>query len=112
MSADLTATMASNGTTDPAALAKAIAEHFAARLTSMDVVNGAFIRTKAEVTDHGYITVDVTQVNYGGDDKTVRVLLQPTAPMEVATPVVAMTVPPVAAETGADVDPVIAGGAA
>lgn len=104
MSADLTTTMASNSTTDPAALAKAIAEHFAARLTSMDVVNGAFVRTKADVTDHGYITVDITQVNYGGDDKTVRVLLQPTAPMEVAAPV--------AAETSADVDPVVGGEAA
>lgn len=109
---DLTSTMASNGTTDPAALAKAIAEHCAQALTGLDLVHDAFIRKTTTVDEHGYLVLDITQIGFDREDKTVRVLLQPTAPMTIATSAVAVTVPPVAAETSTDVDPVVGGSAA
>jgi hypothetical protein len=65
---------------------RSIAELVAARLCGLHKVNDHFVRIDATLGDDGYIDVDVTRVYFIGENVTVRVLLQPTAPVLVPPP--------------------------
>ncbi|HET9257650.1 MAG TPA: hypothetical protein VFO16_20945 [Pseudonocardiaceae bacterium] len=48
-------------------------------------MNDQFFTVNATLGDDGYISVEVTQVQFAGENATVRVLLYPTAPVPVAS---------------------------
>jgi hypothetical protein len=58
---------------------RSVAELVAETLRGLHKVDEALVRLKATVGDDGYIDVEVTRVNFFGDNTTVRVLLYPTA---------------------------------
>lgn len=62
---------------------RSVAELVAARLCGLHRVNDHFVRMDATLGDDGYIDVEVTRVYFIGENVTVRVLLQPTAPVLV-----------------------------
>lgn len=47
-------------------------------------LNDDFVRVNASLGDDGYIDVEVTRVDFTGEDVTERVLLYPTAPVPLA----------------------------
>lgn len=62
-------------TTVPAAApdcAQAVAGLLAARITGVDIVNDACVKLTATPGDDGWITLEVRQITFGGDDHTVR----------------------------------------
>ena len=59
----------------------AIARFVAATVSGLHRFNNDFIRVNAALGDDGYIDVEVTRVNFSGEDVTERVLLYPTAPV-------------------------------
>ncbi|MBV8539970.1 MAG: hypothetical protein JO063_05080 [Pseudonocardiales bacterium] len=63
--------------------ARSIAQLVAAKLCGLHKVNDYFIRMDATVSDDGCIDLEVTRVYFGGENVTVRMLLQPTAPVHV-----------------------------
>ncbi|MBV9164329.1 MAG: hypothetical protein JO281_22925 [Pseudonocardiales bacterium] len=62
---------------------RSIAELVAAKLCGLSRVDDHFIRMDATVGDDGCIGVEVTRVYFNSENVTVRVLLQPTAPVPV-----------------------------
>lgn len=48
-------------------------------------VNDAFVRITANVTG-GVITLDVREIDMGGDDRAVRMILQPSTPVPIDCP--------------------------
>ncbi|MGH3770387.1 MAG: hypothetical protein ACRDRW_03140 [Pseudonocardiaceae bacterium] len=63
--------------------ARSIAELVATRLCGLHRVNDYFVRMDAILGDDGYIGLEVTRVYFDGENVTVRLLLQPTAPVPV-----------------------------
>ncbi|MGH3719457.1 MAG: hypothetical protein ACRDRI_11595 [Pseudonocardiaceae bacterium] len=63
--------------------ARSIAELVAARLCGLHRVNDHFVRMDAILGADGYIGLEVTRVYFDGENVTVRMLLQPTAPVPV-----------------------------
>jgi hypothetical protein len=62
-----------------------IANYVTQRLTGLDMVNSAFIRGEATVGEDDFITLDLTEYDFNGPDRTARVLIQllhPTAPAD------------------------------
>lgn len=62
-------------TLDPAVTpdcAQSIAELLASRITGVDIVHGACVKLTATPGDDGWVTLEVRQVEFGGDDHTVR----------------------------------------
>lgn len=65
-----------------------IGVHTVARLVAEAVcglhrLNGDFVRVNAVLGDDGYIDVEMTRVDFSGEDVTERVLLYPTAPVPI-----------------------------
>ncbi len=67
-------------------MALCIAQHLATTLSGRQLVHGGFVGVKATVAPGGSLVVDVTQDNFEGPDKTFRLLLNPTAPVEIDSP--------------------------
>ncbi|MGB8961186.1 MAG: hypothetical protein WCC38_04420 [Pseudonocardiaceae bacterium] len=65
---------------------RCIAELVTHALCDLHSAQGGFVRLKATLGDDGYITVDVTRINFTGEDATVRVLLHLTTPVTVTSP--------------------------
>lgn len=64
-----------------------IAQHFATRITGIDLINGALIHTIATVGDDGFINVEVTQSPPGfvGPDYKAKVLIHVAHPVPIPT---------------------------
>lgn len=69
-------------------LPPAMAELFAQLLTTEApvLVAGKFVHPIAFVNDYGEIVIDITRISFTGDDRTERVTLMPTTPVEAPTP--------------------------
>ncbi len=63
-----------------------IAELVTHTLCSLHRLQERFLRLTATLGDDGYIALDVTQMNFTGEDATVRVLLHLTTPVTVTSP--------------------------
>lgn len=63
-----------------------IAELVTHALCALHNMEGRFVRLKATLGDDGYIALDVTRMNFTGEDATVRVLLHLTTPVTVTSP--------------------------
>ncbi|MGH3825191.1 MAG: hypothetical protein ACRDRA_20485 [Pseudonocardiaceae bacterium] len=63
--------------------AQSIAGLVAAAVCGLHRLNDDFVRVNAALGDDGYIHVEVTRVNFAGEDVTERVLLYPTAPVPI-----------------------------
>ena len=62
---------------------RSVAEIVATRLCGLHRVNDYFVRMDATLNSDGCIDLEVTRVYFGSANATVRVLLQPTAPVPV-----------------------------
>lgn len=49
-----------------------IAELLAGRINGVDIVNGACVKLTATPGDDGWITLEIRQITFGGDDHTIR----------------------------------------
>jgi hypothetical protein len=58
-----------------------VTELVVARLSGLHRINDQFVLLDATLGDDGYIHVQASQVRFGGDNETIRVLLYPTEPM-------------------------------
>lgn len=65
--------------------AERIADLIAESLTGLHRINNAFVRTEATVGTDGYITLLLTDYgqSFSVPDRVMRVLLHPTAPVDV-----------------------------
>lgn len=63
---------------------QAVARLLAEAASGLHRLNGDFVRVNASLGDDGYIDVEVTRVDFAGEDSTERVLLYPTAPVPIA----------------------------
>lgn len=70
-----------------------IAELVTHALCNLHIVQGCFVRLRATLGDDGYIALDVTRMNFTGEDATVRVLLHLTTPVAVTSPPLAQMHP-------------------
>ena len=70
---------------DPAVGIQSIAQLVATAVCGVHRVNDQFVRVNATLGDDGYIDVEVTQVDFTGENSTVRVLLYPTAPVPISS---------------------------
>jgi hypothetical protein len=62
-------------------------------LCGLHRVNDDFVRIDATLDDDGYIALDVTRIDFTGEDSNLRVLLYPTATIPAIRSAAAETVP-------------------
>lgn len=62
---------------------RTVARLVAEAVCGLHRLNDDFVRVNAEVGEDGYIDVEVTRVDFRGEDVTERVLLYPTAPVPI-----------------------------